>query len=93
MRTFEEIEEDIRKAISVGNGEALRTLATEVQAIGTPSAEATAFFTLGMASRLARDFTSALEQCRQALDMFEELRDRVRVARATSNIALCTTYR
>jgi adenylate cyclase len=86
MRTFDEIQADIQRASSINDVEALRALATEMQALGTPQAEAAVRNALGNASFLIGDYPQALEHYRRALAVYEELGDRVGVARDTGNM-------
>ena len=91
MRTFEEIHADIGQARSINDAAALRSLAGEMQEIGTPEAEASACNAIGNAARLTGDYPAALEHYHRALAVAEKLGDRSGVARITNNIS--TVYR
>ncbi len=86
MRTYQELAEDVRHALSSTDAHKLRELAEQLQALGTPQATALSQRALGNAARFAGEYALALELLRQALSASEEIGDRVGAAKATSNI-------
>ena len=86
MRTFEEINVDIEEAIRINDTNALRVLATDLQALATAEAEACAISTLGTAARLTGDYPVALEHYTLALQLYEELGNLSGIANNNVNI-------
>jgi adenylate cyclase len=86
VRTFEEIDADLRAATLTSDVAALRELAIELQVLRTDFAEAIAFNALGLAEYFNGDLPSALEQYHRALGRFELLGRRDNVAITTNNI-------
>ncbi len=86
MRTFDEIDADIKVASAQYDHAGLRTLAEEMRAHGTPEAEATALHALGIAIEYTGDYPHALEMYRQVLVMHEEQGNKVGMARAANSI-------
>ena len=86
MRTVEEISADVHAAMTINDADALSSLAAELDAQGTPNAEAIAANARGVVSRLRGDYASALEHFRRALQVYDELGDRRGAAQVTSNM-------
>jgi len=86
MRPFEEIRDEIIKAMSINDIATLRERAHEMQTLGTPQADAIAFNALGVVDRFIGDYPTALENFRRALSLNEELGIRSGVASVTVNI-------
>ncbi|MBS1560982.1 MAG: tetratricopeptide repeat protein [Bacteroidetes bacterium] len=86
MRLFESINSEIDVAMSVNDVMALRTLAQEMTLLGTHEAEASAFNALGWADNVMGDLTSAREQFRRSLTLYESMNDASGVAKVSCNI-------
>jgi class 3 adenylate cyclase/Tfp pilus assembly protein PilF len=88
MRTYEEIEADIRQAADTSDAQALLRLAAELDGIGSTQADAEASNARGMAVNFTGDYPMALEHFSQASALYEELGDRAGIARVVVNIGL-----
>lgn len=86
MRTFEEIKAGITQAGRMNDTMALRMLAAEMQAIGTPEAEASACTAAGTAARLTGDYRAAPDHYQRALVVHQELGNRAGEASVTGNM-------
>ncbi|MBS1560988.1 MAG: tetratricopeptide repeat protein [Bacteroidetes bacterium] len=90
MRTFDEISEDIRRVKDRSELPLLQALVSEMQSLGTPSAEALAIDALGYAAWISEDYPRSLEHYHRALAMYEQQGDLAGVARVLTNLgALC----
>ncbi len=87
-RTHDDIEADVREATNLSNAEALLRHAAELDEIGTPQADASAWLTRGWALYLRSDYPGALEYNLRALARFEELGDRSGMAHVIGNIGI-----
>ena len=85
-RTFDEIKIDLGPAFISSDAEALLRCSIELDALGTPQAEATASRVRGWALRLQGDYTAALTHCHRALAIYKELGDLSGVAGVVVNI-------
>ncbi len=88
MRSFEEIRAELEKTIGINDPESLLRCAAELDAIGTPQADAEASLARGTAYRLRGDYTEAVNHSYRALALFEELGNSTGVAAATNNIGI-----
>jgi adenylate cyclase len=92
-RPFDEIREAVQAAIRINDAAALLTLATELDTVATPEAQALAHRIRGWAMLLRDNYAKALEHSRAALALYEALGDRAGQAVTLGNIgsALCRT--
>ena len=88
MRSFEEIETDIRSAIRNNDVGSLRLLARELHGLGSDRAEALAMTALGNAAEFTGDFPPALENYQRATVLYETLNDRAGLARVTGYMGI-----
>ncbi|RPI67789.1 MAG: tetratricopeptide repeat protein, partial [Ignavibacteriae bacterium] len=89
-RTFEELQDAVRAAMSVNDESALSLCAVELDALGTTEARALAENVRGVADLWSGNYTAALEHYQRAIVLYEELDDRGGVAR--SNVNIGTVY-
>ena len=80
MRTFDEIQADVQHATDINDADALMILATELDALQTPQAEALASRSRGWALLLRGDYPEALSHLHRALEVDMELGNRRDVA-------------
>jgi len=85
MRSFEEIQEDIKQANRLDDTEALLRCALELDTFDTPQTAALASSARGFALRLLSDYPAALEHFNRAQAIHEKLGDKSGVASATIN--------
>lgn len=86
MRTYEEIKAEFETVRAVNDATAMRALAQELSAIGTPEALAMAEYSEGRCCLVLNDYAQALEHWGRALVMFEELGDRSGVSRTIGSM-------
>jgi class 3 adenylate cyclase len=86
VRTFEEINGDVRHAMSFNDAVALLRSAEELEALDAPAAWATAHIARGAASRVHGRYPEALKHFHRALEVLTELGDRAGMAHVTGHI-------
>lgn len=91
MRTFDEIDADIRAAISAVDVTMLRSLSQEMQALSTPIAEAAAANTTAYAEHRSGNYTSALEHYMRAYSLYVNLANQAGIARTTGHLGIVYT--
>ncbi len=88
MRTFDEINADIKATWNKNDPTDLQILAAEMLALGTDAADAAANAASGWVNYLRGDNLGSLERFQHALRLYEKLDDRAGLARVTGNIGL-----
>ncbi len=88
LRSFEEIEADVSAACTDQDVDALARLATELDAVGTPLADALASRSRGVADYLRSNNSSALEHSKRALELYDTLGDRTGMAHALNDLGV-----
>jgi len=87
-RTFDDIQADAVRANSNQDADALMNLATELEAVQTPQAEAAASRSRGWAFSCRGNYSAALLHYHRALALYEELGDRSGMAGTTCSIGI-----
>ncbi|CAN5517854.1 hypothetical protein BH10BAC6_BH10BAC6_05790 [soil metagenome] len=87
MRTFEEINADVKRADDSDDAPMLMRLADELLELITPEADASAYVARGLACFCTGDNSLALENYNRALALYSKLGDRRGVATVTGNIS------
>jgi adenylate cyclase len=86
MRTLEQIREDVHRAMHINDAASVMEYVAELDAVETPQAAALNHRARGWALFLHDEYASALGHFRKALELFEQLGDRIGVASTMNNI-------
>jgi class 3 adenylate cyclase len=86
VRDFDEIKADIAAAMMINDINALQTLATEMEDVGTPHATAVSEEARGWISYILSEYTEALAAFQQAAATYEQLGEDADAARVTGYV-------